>query len=62
VALVGEIEEIAKIGCAFQVVTENVTVLDVPPPGVGLTTVTFAVAGAFTPIGGIVAVSLLLLL
>jgi hypothetical protein len=60
VALVGEIEEIVGIGVVF--VTEKVSVLDVPPPGAGLTTVTFAVAGAATSMIGICAVNTVLLL
>lgn len=40
-ALVGEIE--LRVGAGFVAVTVNVAALDVPPPGVGLNTVTEAV-------------------
>lgn len=59
VTLAGDIDEID--GTGVDPVTANVAVLDVPPPGAGFTTVTFAVTGELIAMVGTVPVSLVLL-
>jgi hypothetical protein len=60
VALVGEIE--LSVGTGFVAVIVNVTEPDVPPPGVGLKTVTAAVPVAAMSLAGMAAWSWVLLM